>query len=137
MDDLLWGLDGLEGLFDPREVDGRVESSPSRGAVWGPSPVTEVLVSGVVGGSGGVVRVQRGWSEESGYKSAAPTSPSEGSEVSLTELGASGSSQVDPLLKGSAEVFRKSPEPSGEDDDMVLVPSGKCNLQSSCNLYSC
>lgn len=143
MEDYLWGFAGLEGLFDADTCIGEPLTVLPADVVSESLPqveeasVTEMVVSGAASGSGGVVRVQRGWSEESGYRSLAPTSPSEGSEVSLTELGAAtpAGTQGDlteKFLKGACPPPKESKKSSRaetpgeeEENEMVLVPSGK------------
>ncbi|KAG8274589.1 hypothetical protein J6590_104772 [Homalodisca vitripennis] len=138
MDDFLWGFAGLEGLFES------VAASVTQDTE---GEVTEMVVSGTT--SGGVVRVQRGWSEESGYKShpesvaGHPTSPSEASEVSLTELGniiinsdsvvgtpsriLGTDEDLSKFLRGAADqesgAGDKLEVSEEEEDEMVLVPS--------------
>ncbi|KAG8321754.1 hypothetical protein J6590_040008 [Homalodisca vitripennis] len=138
MDDFLWGFAGLEGLFES------VAASVTQDTE---GEVTEMVVSGTT--SGGVVRVQRGWSEESGYRShpesvaGHPTSSSEASEVSLTELGniiinsdsvvgtpsriLGTDEDLSKFLRGAADqesgAGEKLEVSEEEEDEMVLVPS--------------
>lgn len=128
-EEILWRLTGLEEFLCP-EYDvglgglGTPESVPPEydvdlGGLGTPesvppetdSLVTEVVVTGTT--SGGVVRVQRGWSEESGYRS-------EG-EAALTELGVA-SRGVELEVAVTAEV---QPQDADDENEMVLVPSGK------------
>lgn len=102
----LGGLDTPESA--PPEYDVGLdtpESMPLETDHGGGPQVTEVVVTGTT--SGGVVRVQRGWSEESGYRS-------EG-EAGLTELGV-----VSEAAQGG-----DTQEDADDEDEMVLVPSGK------------
>lgn len=106
----LGGLDTPESA--PPEYDVGLdtpEAMPLETDHGGSPQVTEVVVTGTT--SGGVVRVQRGWSEESGYRS-------EG-EAGLTELGG-----VSEAAQGVA-VSGDTREDAADEDEMVLVPSGK------------
>lgn len=68
MEDYSWIIPGLEGFWEAAcSADDPEVNLVSQTPETPESPVTEMVVSGV--SSGGVVRVQRGWSEESGYRS--------------------------------------------------------------------
>lgn len=97
-----------------------------------PEETKMVVATGM--SSGGLVRVQRGWSEESGYRSASledPTSPSGDSEVSITELMSSSSLGRTCVPTSSAEnpdeedSEIEEAQSQDEEDELVLVPSGK------------
>lgn len=119
-----------------------------------PEETKMVVATGM--SSGGLVRVQRGWSEESGYRSASlgdPTSPSGDSEVSITELMSSsnlGRTCDQKLLTDNNEEDdseNDNTQDEEEEDELVLVPSGKylslyllllttmCHCSSETDLY--
>ncbi|XP_054260507.1 DNA-binding protein D-ETS-6-like [Macrosteles quadrilineatus] len=129
MEDYSWMIPGLEGLLEASCEPLVYERTDTPGVPETPgipatpeSAVTEMVVSGV--SSGGVVRVQRGWSEESGYRSL-PETQNDYRTLSLQSPYGSD----DPTSPEGYRSFREATSPSAESE-VSLTELGNMMLSS-------